>query len=1232
MDKELYTKLLTLRSRLKVNFKENGRSPLVCSDEALVTMSTFVPKKMSDFYAIDGIGDTFVEKYGEYFLRVIDDYNSRKTCVFDDDMKSTLFNLENRLVNISQSNKLLYVGRLYSKHAVDLYNSGLISDEANSNMLDFILGKKSKVVLCNTKSGDKFDQNLYKSANVLIREISRQYKETGEFDMYIGYPFVLGYHSEYDFKVNAPLILFPVTYEKTNDKIVLKKDESRDILYNSNLLLLKNKLENKNRELPSCEVEDFEPSNFIEKALEFYEENGIEISDSFENKFSKFEEYTEKTFPKKLQNYVISYKAVLGRFSFCNSAIQRDYKKMIETNRVNSLVEKLISDIKDVDFFEEDETKQKDVEYSENDCYYINELNSSQENAIVGIHEGDELVIQGPPGTGKSQTITSIISDFVCKNKNVLVVSQKKVALEVIYSRLGNLSKYAMLLSAGGDKNAFYSNLSQMFSSTGRVINYQEKLDLISTEIETTLKDLEKIKQVFVRNTEDNGNILSIYDENINNYFLSHNEELSQFFENVSSSLLDLEYLQLKTIKQKFDDVDSLKSMLKLLELIRTYPWLKSIKSGLQSYSKNALMKSIQEFSESQNEHLKKSFFRKIFSSHKQRKKLKNILNEYFVDNKSFKLLYKNPDNFSNGIKVYNEYLSLYQIYSTLTQTEQEYLNSIYKINNLKIYSIENLNQYVFDFLIHCKIENFEINQTDINLTIQNYSKICLKLKNLINEKIELTKKQTSSILSSGINLIKSSKRFSEIQRLCENKHKRDIKKFTEKYSYELLKGIKVWLLTPEAVSEILPMQDGLFDVVVFDEASQIYIERSLPTIFRGKKVVVSGDHKQLRPSSLGFGRIDSDEDEYLEDDPNSALDEESLLDLARFKYPQIMLNYHYRSKFQELIQFSNYAFYKGNLNISPNKCKEIEPPIQVIKIDNGFWDKRANLNEGKRVVELVKEIFKTRANNETIGIVTFNVTQQDLILDLLEKECVDNPKFASIYKKECDRQKDGEDIGLFVKNIENVQGDERDIIIFSTAYAKNETGKIVRNFGWLNQKSGENRLNVAISRAKRHIFIVTSIVSSELYVDDLKNEGPKLFKKYLEYAEAVSNNDETLSKAILNSLSETNKIQEHKEFGNIKKDLVERLANAGYEFDTNIGIGNYAIDIAIKNGNDYILAIEFAKDMLDKIDNTRERDIHRQKFLSARGFKSYRVWENEYYHNPDKILSEIKKEIENQN
>ena len=159
--------------------------------------------------------------------------------------------------------------------------------------------------------------------------------------------------------------------------------------------------------------------------------------------------------------------------------------------------------------------------------------------------------------------------------------------------------------------------------------------------------------------------------------------------------------------------------------------------------------------------------------------------------------------------------------------------------------------------------------------------------------------------------------------RIVDNKRKWSLNKFIDRYGYELFKGIRVWLLTPEVVSEIIPMEMGLFDLLIFDEASQMYVERGIPSIYRAKKVVVAGDHKQLRPSSLGTGRVTYDEDDdEMEDsdiDINAALEEESLLDLARSRYDSILLNFHYRSKYEELIAFSNYAFYGGRLFVSPN-------------------------------------------------------------------------------------------------------------------------------------------------------------------------------------------------------------------------------------------------------------------------------------------------------------------------
>ena len=153
----------------------------------------------------------------------------------------------------------------------------------------------------------------------------------------------------------------------------------------------------------------------------------------------------------------------------------------------------------------------------------------------------------------------------------------------------------------------------------------------------------------------------------------------------------------------------------------------------------------------------------------------------------------------------------------------------------------------------------------------------------------------------------------------------------------------------------------------------------------------------------------------------------------------------------------------------------------------------------------MLREFFATRQEEETVGIITFNVGQRELIEDLIDAQCEEDEEFATVVREEMRRRKDGEDIGLFVKNIESVQGDERDVIFFSIGYAANEKGTLAHNFGWLNQRGGENRLNVAISRARKQIHIVTSFFPSELHVEDAKNEGPRILKKYLEYAFAIS-------------------------------------------------------------------------------------------------------------------------------
>jgi hypothetical protein len=307
------------------------------------------------------------------------------------------------------------------------------------------------------------------------------------------------------------------------------------------------------------------------------------------------------------------------------------------------------------------------------------------------------------------------------------------------------------------------------------------------------------------------------------------------------------------------------------------------------------------------------------------------------------------------------------------------------------------------------------------------------------------------------------------------------IRKLLESHADEAFALIPCWLASPESVSAIFPMEAGLFDLVIFDEASQCYAEYGLPSAFRGKQVVVTGDSRQLPPSDLYRVRYDEKaEDEEIP----VALEIESLLDLAAQTLGQHQLSGHYRSLSLDLIDFSNRYFYKNSLRLLPdfNQINTLEPGIAYLKVD-GVWKNNVNLVEVEKVIELLRNL---KDSGKTVGVVTFNFYQQQMIQEVAERENVSANE-------------------LFVKNIENVQGDERDVIIFTMGYAPDEKGRLSMQFGSLNMPGGENRLNVAVTRAREKIYFVTSVLPSQLQIEQSANAGPKLLKAYLQYALDVS-------------------------------------------------------------------------------------------------------------------------------
>jgi hypothetical protein len=455
-----------------------------------------------------------------------------------------------------------------------------------------------------------------------------------------------------------------------------------------------------------------------------------------------------------------------------------------------------------------------------------------------------------------------------------------------------------------------------------------------------------------------------------------------------------------------------------------------------------------------------------------------------------------------------------------------------------------------------------------------------------------------------------------------------------------------VWLLNPDVASRLLPLRAGLFDVVVFDEASQIPVEHALPALYRAKRAVVSGDEKQMPPTSFFMSRLDSDEDELFDADEvddavteteRVALEEkrsrreikdcEDLLTLARNCLPQAMLEIHYRSNFRELIDFSNSAYYGGNLYVpvqKPETRVKHDRPI-VLKRVNGIYKNQVNEAEAAVVVDLVADIWTSAGDRRpSLGVVTFNRKQADLIGDRLEERAEKDAGFRRVLGEESQRKQDGEDMSFFVKNVENVQGDERDIVVFSTTFGRNESGVFRRTFGVLGQQGGERRLNVAVTRARDKVILVTSMPIGE--ISDMMATGrpPGMARDYLQsymdYASKVSDGD----------LASARGVAAKCRLGEGRDDIfAARSSTDGFVISVGAflktlsvkahptGDGLFGLDFAVEHPRfgGYVLGIECDGPTHGLLTRARARDIWRVDILRRSMPQIHRVSSHAWYH-----------------
>jgi len=473
--------------------------------------------------------------------------------------------------------------------------------------------------------------------------------------------------------------------------------------------------------------------------------------------------------------------------------------------------------------------------------------------------------------------------------------------------------------------------------------------------------------------------------------------------------------------------------------------------------------------------------------------------------------------------------------------------------------------------------------------------------------------------------------RWGEFAREVRKKRGRPVRVAFEQYADNFLAIAPCWLMSPAAACRVFPLQNGMFDLVIVDEASQITVEMALPVLYRGRRAVIVGDDRQLTPDDFFQAKHEDDSNDDGTVDPFGG---ESLFDMASAMRRPLLLSWHYRSRHQELIDFSNRAFYAGRLNVAPSVAiRPKDPPIRWVAC-NGEWANRGNAIEAHRSVDIVHEVWKAALSKKmpSIAIVTFNSVQRDAVQDEIQNRYENDGEFRHLHDR-ANSGKGAED--LIVRNIENVQGDERDVIVFSIGYARGADNTLKFSGGPLFTKGGENRLNVAITRARMSMVVVCSIEPTDIS-GSYANPGPKLLRQFLAYAKATSDQNEVAQKSVLNSLggaiSAAFDPREQAPEAGLEDSVARELERHGYEIHARVGKSEYSVDLAIVDRHDptrYVLGIECDGEQFRNARSVRERDVLRQGFLESRGWAIERIWSTSWHRDRRREVERIRSRVE---
>lgn len=1042
----------------------------------------------------------------------------------------------------------------------------------------------------------------FKSIKLIARQAEELRVETGSWSLFIAWPFVEGNLN--GTPIRSPFMYTPISVDVKSDKYVFTKIEGESFKINAHLIYA---VYAEERKIPSNIKINFDniKSIFVE-----YLKHGIRIKGQLGD-FSSFETIRKEDF---------ELGSIIGEYTMKNSAI---FENIIKSEDIYNDFTRIFKDFGDVSIPKDN----KDLFGEAILDYPLLPYDvDNNKNMVISAALEDSLTIFGPPGTGKSEVITTILAQAASEQFKNMVVAEKDTALSVLVERLDKkygISEFVLKLNGSEmqSKNEFWEKITNII---GLLSHKFVEEDVVMPENEFNQFQEEYIKFVDFLVDECNFDKSTIQDE------------LGKFWELVEESQQIREilgetnrYIE-QDVKIFKDNVNAQRLVISKINSISERISELDVKTELISAQKQELMNKIYEvlspplcylpksvsliktiFEEKDDKELFKLLSAKHYNVFQISKEFKNnhasilslreLVIKFMELQPETKMMYIDSEKekiVAEKNKLESELRSLSLIVPTQKIDE---IDNLLDIDDDKIRILGKIEKAYNEFYS----KDFDDPQKEFENFKRKMSLVYRKNKTLVKSRIINSMREqieNDDDLKIQYTKVKAFAQYSSQK--SKLKPIETVKKF-----FPIIQTFFPMILsTPSEVSRILPNDPDIFDYGIFDEASQMFLERAMPSIHRCKKVIIAGDEHQLSPSAFFTTRNDVDfdmDDIDVEDIQNAA---SSLLDWGKSKYRAHMLIRHYRSSNAKLIEYSNVVFYGGKLEALDTPKAEATP-VQLIQV-NGEWDKKTKINEveAEKAIQLSRDLFE---KYNSVGIITMNRKQTDYIVHRIEND----PEFSELFKYNSNwktNAKQGKT--LFVKNIENVQGDESDAIVFSLCYAPDDNGKMTLPTSAFLTK---NRLNVAITRAKHKMYVVSSFKSSDVgNTSDVR----RLLFKWMSWLQdnALDKKASTLRDKVSAHENEFRSDFEERFY----EMLVERLPE-NLMVRANYISNNYEIDIVIfdTEKEKFVGAIELDGKAFHSSAEQRVIDHDKTVFLEDLGWNIVRVWSTPFWKEPEQTV-----------